>query len=71
MINVSPQIDLPRFPELYVFAGYPYKDEKTVLINVDGYKWCVFGDNRLDDVVNDSFSLSKLSVFGFPLSEEM
>ena len=57
---------------LYFFAGYPYRDEqeKSFDIHVDGYKWCVWGNRRLDDVRDDAFLFSEDSVFGFTLIKE-
>lgn len=71
MINRIMSLDSPDFPDMYSFAGYPYKEKKRpLLINIDGYEWCVFGDRGLNDIVDDPLFFGKLSIFGFPLTEE-
>jgi hypothetical protein len=49
-------------------AKTPYEDGiPTALIEVHGDKWCVLGDIRLPDLMDDALAFSKRQVFGFPL----
>jgi hypothetical protein len=63
--------ELIEYLDAYEFGGYPYKEENpNLVINIDGYKWRVFGDIGLKDVMDDTSIKSKKSIFGFALSEE-
>lgn len=70
MTNMNQSFDSPDLPDMYAFAGYPYKEKESLLIYIDGYKWRVFGNRGFEDVVNDSLLFSKNGVFGFPLTEK-
>jgi len=62
---------MPEEP-IYFFCGYPFKThEKSLKVNIDGDKGCIFRDLGVFDPIDDSLLLSKIQTFGFPLDENI
>lgn len=52
------------------FAGIkPESLTHTLLLEIHGDQWCLFGDDRRSDISNDPLFFSKFKVFGFTLAE--
>lgn len=49
------------------FAGIKPETDDTILFEVHGDDWCLLGNDRRTNVINDPFFFSKLQVFGFPI----
>ncbi len=53
----------------YFFAGEPQAEKPMALTEIHGDKWCVLGDSRVSDVVDDPLVYRELQVFGFSLEK--
>ncbi len=53
----------------FFFAGVPQSNKPMALTEIHGDEWCVLGNRRVSDLVDDPLGYSKRKVFGFSLQE--
>ena len=53
----------------FFFAGVCQPDKPMALTEIHGDEWCVLGNRRFSDLLDDPLAYSKRKVFGFSLQE--
>lgn len=67
-IDMGKMIVGPDQPPVGYFVAGAF-DAPMASVEIHGDKWCVLGNNRFSDLMNDSLVYSKLQVFGFSLEK--